>query len=218
MRRMKATRTWRNILFGRRMVQLALMGTAMVTAIAAAQIAGKPDDAAMGHAIMKQQVSDGQSVKIRTTKPSDALTIDQMLAATVSYEADMDKAVQHAETLRIQAYRSKDIIRMNFIDSRLASIKEIRSIAQPVSVAIKQPGLDLFHVRAKFTIIQQGWERVNQMMAEIEASIGDTLDPTSQGTMINEAGDKDSTSVTDPTQPASPTTEFERPPAASPFR
>jgi hypothetical protein len=222
MRRVKATRTWRGILFGRRMVQLALMGTVMVTAIAAAQIAAKPDprnDDAMAKTLTKQKVAAGQSVKPATpSKQTESLTADQMLYAAASYEVDMDKAVQHAEKLRIIAYQSKDIIRMTFIDTKLGEIKEIQSIAKPLFVAIKQPGTDLFGMRSKFTTLQQGWERVNQIMAEIEAASGDTADPTSATGAIEQERADPSKGVTDPTQPASPSMDFERPPAASPFR
>jgi hypothetical protein len=220
MRRNRSKRSSGHILLRRRVVQMAVVSTALVTALAAAHIATSPprgNDGAMTRTIIRQRVAAGEAVKPEPPRSNEALTPGQMLTTAVGYQGEMDAQLEHAETLRIGAYRAKDIIRMNFIDTKLNEMKEIASISRPALAAMQAPGIDLFTMNVKFSIVQQGHDRMKQLMAEIEAATGDTMDPTSIG--LAAGGDPDpSNAVNDSTQPASPGNDLDRPGEASPFR
>src|ERR1700689_4661575 len=56
---------------------------------------------------------------------------DQMLGLAQSYDKDMQTTIEHAQDVRIVAYRSRDIIRMTCVDDKLTQIKMVMEIAQP---------------------------------------------------------------------------------------
>jgi hypothetical protein len=219
MRQKAFKRGVRRIGFGARAVQLALLGTGLVTAIAAAQIVAKPAGDDMDKAVAKQQIAEGQAVTPqlgRGDRPAP-MTNDQMLTSAASYEGEMNQAVAHGETQRLNAYRSKDIIRMTCIDDKLGQMKEVVLIAKPRFTSIKESVNDSFNLRAQFTTIQTGWERVNKLAKEIEVCVGDSLDATDLG-IINEARPDPSHAIDDPNRPADPTSTIDRPTEASPFK
>jgi hypothetical protein len=206
------SRFWRG-----RALQLAIVSTGLVTAIAAAQIATKPDQDPMSRAIAKQKVTVGQPANAAPERQRQPLSPEQMLAAAESYDADIKMALEHGETLRVGAYRSKDIIRMTCVDEKLGQMKEISGIAKPRFTTIKQAGIDEFTMRNQFTTIREGAERVKQLAEEMEACVGDALDDVTMG-KINEEQRGPGASIADPTQPPTPTIEVERPGFASPDR
>jgi hypothetical protein len=216
MRRKDPGRHSRNILWRGRAVRFALVSTALVTAIAAAQMSSKPDDGAMGQTITQQKVAAGEGVPptVRRDKP---LTTDQMLAAASSYEVDMRQAVAHGDASRVSAYRSKDIIRMTCVDDKVGQMKTVLSIAEPRFRSIKATNGDELSLRSHFSTIREGWERIKQLDAEIENCMGDSLDAVAVG-LINEEGSGPNASVTDPTQPPAATFVLDRPGQASPYQ
>jgi hypothetical protein len=217
MRRKASTRLSRTLTWRGRALQLAIVSTGLVTAIAAAQIATQPDENAMSHAITKQKVTVGQPARAAPERQRTPLTPDQMLAAADSYEHEIKQAIEHGETLRIGAYRSKDIIRMTCVDEKLGQMKEIAGIAGPRFATIKQATNDEFNMRSQFTTIREGAERVKQVAEEMEACMGDSLDAVTVG-KLNEEETGPGASIADPTQPPTPTMEVERPGFASPYR
>lgn len=212
-------RRGRALLWRGRALKLALVSTALVTAIAAAQMATKPDDDAMSRAITHQQVAAGQAVKKpgAAGRQDKALTPDQMLVATASYEVDMRQAIAHGEVMRVSAYRSKDIIRMTCVDEKLGQMKQVVNIAQSRFSSIKETTGDEFQMRSQFTVVREGWERVKVLADEMENCMGDSLDAVAVG-QLNEEGNGPNASVTDPTQPPAPTFVLDRPGYASPYR
>ena len=52
-----------------------------------------------------------------------------MLILAPKYTADMQTAVEHAEDVRIAAYRTRDIIRMTCIDDKLGQMKTLINLA-----------------------------------------------------------------------------------------
>jgi hypothetical protein len=224
MRPIRATRHSRNPTWRVRAVQLALAlaGTGLMTAIAAAAIGanqGPSVDRAMAAAIVAQQIADGQGAKLEPgTPPGEAATRAQILAEADKLEADMKTSVGHADTLRIEAYHQKDMIRVSFITAKLNDMKQILAIAMPALAILRQPGQDLFVMRAKLNTIRQGAERIKDAMAAAEASEGDSTDPTSSAFAPVNAETNPSQNETDPTAPPAPTDEFERPSQASPYQ
>jgi hypothetical protein len=216
MRRKDPARLSRNILWRGRAMTLALVSTGLVTALAAAQMATKPDDAAMSRAITKQQVSAAQV----PSAPHDrgrAMNPDEMLEASEAYEGEIKTTLEHAETLRIAAYRSKDIIRMTCVDDKVGQLKQIFNIAKPRFETIKQVTSDEFHMRAQFTTIREGTERIRQVAAELETCTGDSLEYVGAA-RINEEAHGPGVIEGDSTLPPNPTTiEIERPSQASPY-
>jgi hypothetical protein len=215
MSRNDLTRHSRNRPWRLRLVWLALAATGLATAaFAGADFVAKPDKDAMAHTITRQRVAEGEPAKAPQKRQDTPLTADQMFAAVDSYESDMNKALEHAESLRVKAYRSKDIIRMTCVDEKLGQMKEIVTIARPRFTTIKSAGDDELRLRSQFTTIREGWERVNQLSADMENCMGDTLDNVAIGNLNEEGGP--GASIDDPTRPPEPTNILERPGLASP--
>ena len=124
-------------------------------------------------------------------------------------------AYEHGETTRIQAYRSRDIIRMTCIDDKLTQMKEVLNAAAPRQLAFSRLVDDELRMRQHFVVLQQARNRVMELAAEIEACMGDTLDAVSNGRIREETP---TDAVLDPTRPPSPTRDIERPGEASPYR
>ena len=223
MRPIRATRHSRNPTWRVRAVQLALAlaGTGLMTAIAAAAIGANQapsEDRAMAAAIVAQQIADGQGAKVDQGPPSEATTRMQILAEAAKLEADMKESVAHADTVKLEAYHQKDMIRVAFLTSKLNDMKQIQSIAQSALAILRQPGQDLFVMRAKLNTIRQGAERIRDTLAAIDAAAGDSMDPTSSAFGPVNAETNPSMGETDPTSPPAPSADVERPSPASPFQ
>ena len=223
MRPIRSSKQWRKNPWRVRAVQLALALVGVgLTAIAAAAIGVSTkgeSEGAMAAAIVAQQIAEGQPAPSEAppTSPAEAATREQILQQASAYESEMNQSVSHTDQLRLQAYHEKDLIRMNFIASKLADMRQIMQIAKPSFVSIRQPGQDLFVMRAKLSTIRQGWEQVKEALAAAETSESDSVDSvTAVGSANAEANPSDG--VTDPTAPAQPTVEVERPSPASPYR
>src|SRR5204863_8269345 len=107
-------------------------------AFAAVDFTASPDAKLMGRVIMRQRVAAGQPAQAPARVRQDTpLTADQMFASAASYELDMTKALEHAENVRVHAYRARDIIRMTCVDERLGQMKQIMFIAKPRFTTIK---------------------------------------------------------------------------------
>jgi len=195
---------------------LALVGTGLVTALAAAEVARSPDDGAMSRAIVQQKVAEGQpptGAGVRNDKP---ISLDEMLIDSEKYEREMKRAVEHAEALRANARRSHDIIRMTCVDDRYGQMRQVWTIAKPRFESIKGLREDEFHMRAQFTIIREGADRMAQLAAEIETCTGDSLDPGIAAQLEEERGPGGT--IVDPTLPPDPMLDVARPEQASPYR
>jgi len=199
---------------------LALAGTGLMTAIAAAAIGvnqGATGDGAMAATIVAQRISEGVSARPAPGPQSDATTRDQILAEAATLEADMSRTLAFAEKLRIDAYKAKDIIRLNTITGKLGDMNAIMMIAAPAFKVLRQPGQDLFVMRAKLSVIRQGWARMKEALSEAQAAEGDSVDSITAFGPSN-AETNPSEGFTDPTSPPAPTADFERPGQASPYR
>ena len=194
---------------------LALVGTGLVTALAGAQMATKPDDSEMSRAIAQQQVASGQSPKPGKDS-SKAISPDEMLVASDNYEQQMKTALEHAAAARESARRAKDLIRTTCVEDKGGQMKQVYAIAKPRFTTIKDLTSDEFHMRAQFTIIREGAERIRVLSDELEACTGDSAEMVGD-IRLQDEGRLPGTSVTDPTLPADPTLDVARPGPASPY-
>jgi len=182
---------------------------------AADQVTAPPDD--LSKTITEQRVREGalatppdiQNQKVK-------LTPEQMLDLVGKYDTESKVAYEHAESTRIQAYRSRDIIRMTCIDDKLTQMKQIMIVSAPRLLAFPRLTSDDLVMRQHFLVLQQARNRVVELASEIEECMGDTLDRVSVGRIKEETPGADA--VWDPTQPPSPGRDIDRPGEASPYR
>ena len=176
----------------------------------------EPDD--VSKTITNQKIREGTPVKSaqEIEHQAEKLSPEQMMVLVGSYDTESKTAYEHAETIRIQAYRSRDIIRMTCIDDKLTQIKEVLNVAAPRVLAFPRLASDELRMRQHFLVLQQARNRVAELAAEVEACMGDTLDAVSLGRFKEERPSSDS--VFDPTHPPAPTHDIERPGEASPYR
>jgi hypothetical protein len=212
MRRTKTRRTvW--ILRG----ALATLGLAGAV-YAADQVTAPPAAEDVGKAITSQRVKDGESAQPAPDPEHQiqSLTHEQMLQLAAKYDTEGKVAYEHGETMRIQAYRSRDIIRMTCIDDKLTQMKEILDGIAPRLVAFPRlEGEDLV-MRQHFLVMQQAHKRVMELAAELDACMGDVLDSITAGKVKEET--PSSENGYDPTHPPAPVHDIERPGEASPYR
>jgi hypothetical protein len=185
---------------------------------AADQIADPAGDGDIGKVISEQRVTDGQ----RVTGPTDEhqrekLRPEQMLELGTKYRQEMKDALEHAETVRIEAYRSRDIIRMTCIDDKISQMKTVIKIAEPRAADLHTLMGEEIVMQQHFSIVRQAHDRVNEISAELEDCSGDSpyIPAYIPRTAEQPATD---TEVADPTRPPSPTQDVDRPSEASPYR
>jgi hypothetical protein len=230
----KAIFTWR-----RRAVQLALAlaGTGLMTAIAAAAIgAHQPinTEKAMAAAIVAQQIADGttpiptsapvivpQAAAPAPDSPGDTQARHEILNETDKIEGNMHSTISHTENLRTEAYKQKDMIRLGAITTKLDDMKQIMVIAEPAIAAIRVPKQDLFVMRAKLSTIRQGWDRMREDLQAAESAEGDSTNSVTSGIGPENSESNNSTGKADPSDVGSPNTDQigvlgERPANASP--
>jgi hypothetical protein len=212
---------------------LALAGTGflLVGAIAVAEIGARPGpsgDTLLRKTIRRQRVAQGLPAVTQETKseakpeassePIDTSTREGILAEATRIEGQLNRAVTHVEQLRVGAYHDKNLIRMNFLTTKLDDMKQIMGILTPAFVELRRPGQDLFVMRAKLTMIRQGAERLREAAASAENSLNDDS-PDSLGDIgASNAQTNPNAGETDPTLPPGATFVNERPAEASRFQ
>jgi hypothetical protein len=195
---------------------LATLGLAGAV-YAADQATAPPDPADVATTITNQKVREGALVPPDQDPEHQAETLsaEQMTALVGKYDAESKVAYEHGETTRIQAYRSRDIIRMTCIDDKVTQMKQVLNVVAPRLLAFSRLVEDELRMRQHFVVLQQARNRVMELAAEIQACMGDTLDSVSSSRIREEAP---TIGVLDPTRPPTPTHDIERPGEASPYR
>lgn len=209
--RVKRTRrsTW--ILRG----ALATLGLA--GAVYAADQVTEPPPEDVGKTITAQRVKAGSLANQQETANQKVkLTAEQMIEVAGTYDSASKAAYEHAETLRMEAYRQRDIIRMTCIDDKITQMKQIMNVVAPRLLALPNLTSDDLVMRQHFLVVQQGHNRVLELATEIEECMGDNLARVSFGRIKEETPTVDV--VFDPTRPPSPDHAIERPGEASPYR
>jgi hypothetical protein len=193
---------------------LATLGLAGAV-YAADQVTAPPADD-VSKTITEQRVKEGAlATPPDITNQKVKLTPDQMLDLVGKYDTESKVAYEHAESTRIAAYRSRDIIRMTCIDDKLTQMKQILTVSAPRLLAFSRLSDDLI-MRQHFLVLQLARNRVVELAAEIEECMGDTLDSVSMGRIKEETPGADA--IWDPTHPPTPTRDVDRPGEASPYR
>ena len=185
---------------------------------AADQVTAPPAADDVGKTITSQRVKEGEPAApgLDPEHQSEKLTHEQMLDLAAKYDQESKVAYEHGETIRIQAYRSRDIIRMTCIDDKLTQMKEVINVVTPRLLAFPRlQGEDLV-MRQHFLVLQQAHKRVLELAAEVDACMGDTLDSVSVGKIREETPPSDN--GYDPTRPPTPVHDIDRPGEASPYR
>ena len=149
---------------------------------AADQVTAPPPPDDVGQTITNQKVKQGELVKPEDLEhQAEKLSHEQMMTLVAKYETESKAAYEHAETTRIQAYRSRDIIRMTCIDDKITQMKEILLVSAPRQLAFPRLAADDLKTRQHFLVLQQARHRIMELAAEVQACMGDTLDSVSIG-------------------------------------
>jgi hypothetical protein len=184
-------------------------------AVYAADQAAQPPQPDINQTIVQQMVNEGQVANAAPNAPADnPYTVEQMLILAPKYTADMQTAIEHAQDVRVMAYRSHDIIRMTCIDDKVNQMKTLVNMASTPMLMLRTFKDQPIVMREQFDVIGRAHDRVSQLGAEVDACMGDNLEAVSTGKIQEE---QEPTNVNDPTRPPSPTTPIERPPEASPY-
>lgn len=195
---------------------LATLGLAGVV-YAADQVTTASDDVA--RMITNQRIQAG--TRVNPGAPADPehqaerLSPDQMIDLAGKYDGESKAAVEHGESARVTAYRSRDLIRMTCIDDKLVQMRHVMGAVAPKLLAFPgEQGNELL-MRQHFLVFQLSRNRMLELAAEVDACLGDVLD-SYVGRIKEEIPATDS--VSDPTRPAVPGQDIERPGEASPYR
>ncbi len=199
------------------MVKAALMTLGLAGGVYAADQVTAPPAEGMEQTVKTQRAGEGRKLTPEEFEHQrETLEPAQMFELGLKYQQEMAVALEHAETVRIAAYKSRDIIRMTCIDDKLGQMKEVIKIATPRMLNPKKDYEPLL-LRQHFTIVQQARERVSELAAEVDSCIGDTIDSVAYG-RIKQGAPPPTDNVFDPTRPPEPTQVVDRPPEASPFQ
>ncbi len=186
---------------------------------AADQVTAPPETRDVTSLVNAQRAAEGRLV---TQGKADEhqltpYTPAQLVEMTARYDGEMKTALAHADNLRIVAYKSRDLIRMTCIEDKLAQMNDVMKAIEPALQALAAVGSDELRMRQDFLGVQQARERVAELAVEIEECTGDNLAKVTAG-RITEEIPGETTNVFDPTRPAAPNRDIERPPEASPYR
>jgi len=184
----------------------------------AAEQAAPAGDDELARTITAQRISDAQSSgKPPSEHQVEALTPDQLLVLGVEFGKEMKSTGEHVESLRIEAYRSRDLIRMTCIESKVEQIAIVIKLSEPRIADMPRVQGERLLLQERFVVIHQARERVNELAREAEDCTGDNLSLVSLGRMKDEIP-PEGEDVYDPTRPPAPGIEISRPPEASPYR
>jgi hypothetical protein len=195
---------------------VALCGLAGAAgAVYAADQAAQPAKPDINQEIVQQLVNEGQRANSAPNAPAEnPYTAEQMLILAPKYTADMQTAIDHAEEVRLLAYRSHDIIRMTCVDDKIGQMKTLSKMASTPMLMLRTFKGEPIVMRTQFDVISRAHDRVTVLGAEVDACMGDSLDAVTAGKIQEE---ETPTNIDDPTRPPSPIQAIDRPPEASPY-
>ena len=199
-----------------RIVKVAVTLCGLAGAVYAADQVSDPPKTDLNRAIAAQMVNEGQLANALPNAPADSkYTSEQMMILAPKYAADMESAIEHAQDVRIMAYRSHDIIRMTCIDDKVTQMKTLEKLASPRMMMMRTFKAEPIVMRVEFDVISQVHDRVTVLGAEVDSCMGDNLDSVSAGRIHEE--NLFTTDINDPTRPPMPIQAIDRPPEASPY-
>jgi hypothetical protein len=200
--------------------RVAIATVTLAGAVYAADKVTAPESPDLGSTINAQQVKEGTLVAPRqptSEHQKEAFSVEQMLELAERYSVEMKTALEHAENLRVTAYKARDLIRMTCIDDKLSQMNTVFKLAEPRLGSIREAQSDLLVMRQRFSILQQARERIAVLASELEQCSGDNLFAIPTGRIPQET-QHETENVYDPTRPPAPGNDVSRPPEASPYR
>lgn len=201
-----------------RIVKIGVVLCSLAGAVYAAEEATNSTPPTVEQIIAQQLVKEGQEAhESGITKEIEHYTSDQMMALGIKYDQEMRQAITHGEDVKIQAYRSHDIIRMTCIGDKIEQMKEVISITEPRYLMLRSFKSQVAVMQSQFAVISAAHQRVIELGAQVDACMGDSLDAVTVG-RIKEEILPSTNDPNDPSRPGSPIVPVERPPEASPYR
>jgi hypothetical protein len=198
-----------------RTLKLTVALCGLAGAVYAADQAAEPPKQDVNKVIVQQLVNDGQLANTAPNAPADnTYTAEQMEMLAAKYKADMQTALEHAETVRLTAYRSHDIIRMTCVEDKIAQMKTVATLAETPLLMLRTFKAEPIVMRTQFDVISQVHDRIAVVATEVDACMGDNLNAVTNGTINEEATP---TTALDPFHPPTPFVPVDRPPEASPY-
>jgi hypothetical protein len=198
-------------------IGVALCGLAGV--VYAADEVANPEAPTVEQTIAQQLAAEGQQAKAQgLTKDIEHFTSDQMLGLSIKYDQEMRQSVEHAQDVKVQAYRSHDIIRMNCIADKVEQMKSVIMVTEPRYLMLRSFKTQIIVMQSQFAIISAAHQRVNDLVQEVDSCMGDSLDAVTVGRIQEEGAYQTVDQLNDPTRPQSSIQQIERPPEASPYR
>jgi len=202
-----------------RTVRTGVVLCGLAGAVYAAEEATNPAAPTLEQTIAQQLVAEGQAAhETGVTKQIENYSSDQMLALAAEYDQEMRRAIEHAQDVKILAYRSQDIIRMTCIDDKVDQIKSVITLAEPRYLMLRTFKSQVVVMQAQFAILAKAHERVSSLTAEIDSCMGDNLDTVSIGHIQEESTSSTDNNLNDPTRPPDSIQPITRPAEASPYR
>jgi hypothetical protein len=197
-------------------IGIALCGLAGV--VYAADEATQPPEETLEQTIAQQLVNEGQEAHASgLTKDVEHYSSDEMLGLATKYDQDMRRAIEHAQDVKILAYRSHDIIRMTCIDDKIDQMKSVVTLTEPRYLMLRSFKSQLVVMQSQFALINIAHDRVTNLAAEVDACMGDNLDAVSTGRIDGESV-PGTENINDPTRPQTSIEQIDRPPEASPYQ
>ena len=201
-----------------RIVKISVVLCALGGAVYAADQAAAPAQPTVEQTIAQQLVGEGQEAhESGLTKDIEHYSPDQMLGIAVKYDQDMRQGIEHGENVKVQAYRSHDLIRMSCIGDKIEQMKSVMNLVEARYLMLRSFKTQALVMQSQFAIISLAHDRVTQLVAEVDGCMGDNLDAVSVG-RIHEEILPNANDPNDPSRPGTPLTPVERPPEASPYR
>jgi hypothetical protein len=201
-----------------RIVKIGAVLCGLAGVVYAAEEVTNPPPPTLEQTIAQQLVAEGQAAReMGVTKAVENYTSDQMLALATQYDQEMRRAIDHAQDVKILAYRSHDIIRMTCIDDKVEQIKSVIGLSEPRYLMLRTFKSQVVVMQSQFAIISAAHDRVTNLTAEIDACMGDNLDAVTVG-RIQEEKAPATDDLNDPTKPQDSIQPINRPAEASPYR
>jgi hypothetical protein len=202
-----------------RLLKIGIALCGLAGAVYAAEEVTSPELPTVEQTIAQQLAAEGRLAKDQgLIKEIEHLSADQMLGMSIKYDQEMRQAINHAQDVKLNAYRSHDIIRMTCIDDKVDQIKSVILVTEPRYLMLRSFKSQLIVMQSQFAIISTARARVTELVEEIDACMGDSLEAVTVGKIQEESVYHTVDNLNDPTRPASSLTQIDRPPEASPFR
>ena len=147
-----------------RIVKVAVALCGLAGAVYAADEVTAPPQPDLNRALATQLVNEGRLANALPNAPADTkYTSEQMMILAPKYAADMEGSIEHAQDVRIAAYRSHDIIRMTCIDDKIDADEDAREPGFPRMLMMRTFKAEPIVMRVEFDVISQVHDRVTAL-------------------------------------------------------